>query len=352
MDEQNPTGGDTGASTPDPIDRLEAFLAAQDGDSTQDDGDDDPAQAEKTEQPENDAQDDKQPPITTAQLAQFLGVDESAIDVDEDGAPVFKGKVDGKEQKAKFADLVKTYQLQAHAENRVREAAAKEQAAERRLQEADQAIQAKLQEQQQSLANTAQLAAVLQEELKGEYQSINWDELWQTNPAQARSIERRFEQRQQRINGVFQQIQARTAQAQQQAVQMRQAAAEQNDRRQREQLLKLVPEWSDQATFAKERVEILQWVEKSGVDPQDLDLSKASQVALLRRAWQHDTLQQSKPAVEKQVRAAPKLVKPGTSQQADTTNTAMLKSLKQQVKQTGGRGSKALEQYLLAAGKA
>lgn len=355
----NPTAGDSGASNPDPIARLENFLAAQDGDTSQPQAsegkpaDAEPAQAATPDKPEGDAPaKSDEPQITTAQLASFLGVDESEIDVDDDGQPVFKTKVDGKESAAKFADIRKSYQLGIHAENRAREAANKEAAAQRKMQEADQAIQSKLQEQQSSLQQLGQMAAILQQELTGEYQSINWDALWQQDAAQARALERRFEARQQRVNGVFQQINARGQQAQQQAEQQRKANEERNQQAQSERLVTLIPEWKDAAVFQKERDDILGWVQKTGFDVGDFDLNKATHVSALRQLWQHATLQASKPGIEKKVREAPKLVKPGAATQADTSNSAVLKDLKSKVKETGGKSTDAVKQWLLAKGLA
>lgn len=356
--EQNPTPSNGDASTPsDPISRIEAFLDGHDGDGASEDEGASQASEKAQNPPDKPSGDepgeDKEPQFTTAHLAQFLGIDESMIDVDADGQPVFKTKVDGKEGSAKFQDFLKDHQLKGAAENRVREAAEKEKAAERRLQEADTAIQARLQETQANLQNLAQINAVLQQELAGERNSINWDALWQENPAQARAYERRFDERQQRINGVFQQIQMRNAQAHQQAEALRVQNAQKTEAQQRERLLKLVPEWSDPTTFAKERSEILTWFEKSGLSQEDFDLNKASQVVALRRAWQQDTLQKSKPEVENRLKTAPRLVKPGQAPQPSESATAKAKSLKASIKSASpSESTKAFADYLLATGQA
>ena len=358
MEQQNTTP-DGGASTPNPIDRIQAFLAAEDGDSTGQtddagDGDADPKNAANNP---DDPQDgvpgkDGEPQITTAHLAQFLGIEESEIDVDDSGQPVFKTKINGKEGTAKFQDFLKDYQLRGHAENLTHEAAKLEKAAERKLQEADQVIQAKYAEQHEAHRQVASLALAMQQELQTERQSYNWDSIWSADPAQARALERRLDEKQQRINGVMQQIAMRDQHVRANAEAQRKANEEKAANAQAERLLKLIPEWKDQAVYAKERQELLSWLEKSGFDPDEVDLSKASQVHLLRKTWQHDTLQKAKPAIENKVRTAPKLVKPGTTPQAETGNTAELKNLKHQVKQTGSSGTKALEAWLLKSGKA
>jgi hypothetical protein len=353
--QQNPTPAG-GASTPvDPIDRIEAFLAAEDGDSGtgNDDTSDDPKQPAATPDKPDDGEQgkDSEPQFTTTHLAQYLGLDEAAIDVDEDGQPVFKSKIDGKESPVKFQDLLKSYQLQGHAENRTREAAEREKAAERKLQEADQAIQAKYQEQQASIQQVATLAQAMQQELQAEWQSYNWDAIWAENPAQARALERRLGEKQQRINGAMQQLAQRDAQARQQVEQARKDNEQKALQAQERRLVSLIPEWSDQEVGTKEMQDIRVWAAKAGIEAEELNLKSASTWFALRRAWQHDTLQKSKPAIEAKVRAAPKLIKPGQAPQQEG-NESQLRSLKQHARTTGGDSTKAVAAWLQAKGLA
>jgi hypothetical protein len=355
MEQQNPTAGDSGASTPNPEDRIAAFLDAQDGGSSgESEQSGDPQNASDTDKPEKDAPaKDSEPQFTTAHLAAYLGVDEADIDVDTDGQPVFKTKVDGKEGSAKFSDLRKTYQLQAHAENRTREAAQREQAAERKLQEADQVIQQRHAQVEQSLQQVQQLAAIASDELGREYNAIPWAELKQADPGRAALLEVEFQKRAQRIQGVSQEINNRRAQAQAQAEQQREQAKQQSLVTEYRRLTDLIPEWKDSAVAEKERQELLTWIDKSGIDRDGLDLTKASQVALVRRAWKHDTLQASKPAIENKVRTAPKLVKPGQSQTQGEGSAQRVKALKQQIRTSKpGDSTKAFADFLLGTGMA
>lgn len=355
MDPQNPTAGNSGASTPDPLDRIQAYLDADSGEETSAEDTGSPASnatnASKTPDKSDEGDEgSREPQFTTSHLAQFLGIDESMVDVDEEGQPVFKTKIDGKESAAKFQDFLKDYQLKGHAENRAREAAEKEKAAERRMQEAEQAIQQRLAEQQQNLQSVAQLAALAQQELEGEYKSINWAALAQQDAGQAFALKQRFEERQQRINGLFGELQRRNQHAKQEAERLSQENQQKQERQQRERLLNLIPEWKDPSVFAKEREELLGWAERTGFDHSELDLNRAAHVYLLRRSWQHDTLQSAKSVVEKQVRTAPKLVKPGQAPQPEQAQAATLKSLKQQMKAPGKAGAKAVEAWLLQKG--
>jgi hypothetical protein len=365
--QQNPTGGDSGASTPtDPIDRFEAFLAAQDADTSGQpddagDGDAEPKNAAKTtDKPDGDDQaKDAGPQITTSQLAQFLGIDEADIDVDEDGSPIFKNKIDGKESTAKFQDIRKAYQLQGHAENTTRAAAEAQKAAQARLQEADQVIQARFQQQQQEMQVVQQLAASLREDLNNEYKAVPWDDLWRNDAGQARALERRFEERLGRINGADQQIRQQAAQAAQQLQAQQQANVQRTLQAEAQKLREVIPEWADRATAVKEQGELTEWAMSRGYDPRYLDAlhnalvpNAAVVIRDLRNAWKHDTLQKSTPEIENRLRQAPKLVKPGQPVTQGEHQAANRKSLLQNIKSASQTHStKAFEEFLLKTGQ-
>lgn len=376
MSNEQPTAGDSGASSADPVDRIEAWLNASNEDSSTTNQDkpagDEPAEPDDKpatpEKPESDAPGvETEPQFTTAQLAAFLDIDESLIDIDESGKPVFKNKIDGKEGAAKFADYVKSYQLQGHAENRVREAAAKEAAAQARLQEAEQAIQARYQQAEQNLQQVHALTAVADEQLMREFRAVPWDDLRLQNPGEYAARLAEFNARKGQINGVFQEINARKQQAAQQAQwQQHQAELQRQEAQQKalqgeiQRVTEVIPEWKDMAVAQKESADIREWALKRGYDQPYLSALSAGLIpgaALIvqdmRRAWKHDTLQQSKPAIENKVRTAPKLVKPGAQAQVDpNAPPPQLKSLKQQARTTGRTSTKAVMDYLMASGKA
>jgi hypothetical protein len=369
MDQQNPTPAG-GASTPsDPIDRIEAYLAAQDGgdsnEQTTDDaqagaGGEQNSAAKPTDKPEDgEPGENKEPQFTTAHLAQFLGIDESMIDVDEAGQPVFKTKIDGKEGAAKFQDFLKDHQLKGAAENRVREAAEREKAAERKLQEADQAIQAQYQHAMQVLQTADQRLALAQQEIDYDKSQINWQELWATDPGRAGQLRDYYEARMARIQKAhYENAQQQQAMAQQ-AEQRRAQAALQMRATQSRALLEMVPEWKDSAVMQKEGGAVREWALGRGYDPAFLDAvnagvmpNAAAFVRDLRSAWQHDTLQKSKPEIENKLRAAPKLAKPGQPANQGENKAADLRALKQKARMPGRAGNDAIDAWLIASGAA
>ncbi len=340
MDQENPTAGDGGASI---TDRIESFLAAQDAPEQTPE----PTQAETQAkepnaapevEPEEGATEEQQPQISTADLAKLLGVDESLIDLDEDGTAKFKTKIDGKEGAAKFAEFLKTHQIQGHAENRAREVAAKEAAIQARMQEVEQQAQAKLQ-------HIEQLGNVAAQELMREYQSIDWNALRAADPGQYAALRADFQERNGKLQQVFQTVQQQAQHRQAQAAMQRQEFIA----KQAERLPDLIPEWKDSAVANKEREEIRAWATKAGFEASELDgFVLAHHVKVMRNAMLYDKLQESKAAVEKKVRAAPVLVKPGQSQQVDS-KTQSVRNLRAQVKASGGKSG--IEELLMASGK-
>jgi hypothetical protein len=347
-DNENPTPSNEGASI---TERLEKYLAAEDSpepadtqSATQDAAVDEPEKqaAQTQDKPEGDVPgDDKQPQITTADLAKYLGVDESALDVDGEGNPVFKTKIDGKEGSAKFNDIVKSYQIQGHAENKARAVAEQEKALQTRMQEADQAFA-------QRLNHAEALTKLAAEELMAEFNQYDWKALEShADQGAVAALKLRFRERQEKIGGALQNIGS-------QRQQLDQKAQHQNAQRlqvETEKLPTLIPEWKDAEVAKREVAELGEYVLKAGY-PQAfvaaLNHSSALEVSTVRKAMLFDRLQGAKPAIENRVRTAPKIVKPGQAQQDGAGQ--QLRSLKQTVIKSGGK-SNSVADWLIAAGK-
>lgn len=333
--EQNPTPTEGGAST---LDRLERYLAAQDAPDQPNQDESPDAGASNDVKPDGDGQQSDEPQVTTSDLAKFLGIDETAIDLDEDGTVKLKTKVDGVEGAAKLQDLLKSYQLQEHVDKKSREAAEREKALQTRQQEVEQQFSQRL----QYAENLANIAA---SQLEQEFRSVDWKSLEQTDPGQAALMRQKFQERHNELRGVLFNIEQNKAQQEQQQAQARHQMLAQESQK----LSQVIPEWKDAAVAGKEQGEIREWALKQGISAQDLDMvAQASHVAVMRKAMLYDKLQQSKASIENKVRKAPVLVKPG--QAVQNSKEMELRNLKQAVKKSGGKAD-AVEAYLLATGK-
>jgi hypothetical protein len=340
LDGENPTAGDGGASI---TDRIERMLVAdstpeQQTESQATAGDEAATQQVEPENGDRQQEPEPQSTVTTADVAKYLGVDESMLDVDEDGTIKVRTKIDGKDGAAKFADLLKDYQIRGHAENKAREVAEREKAIQARAQEVEQ-------QHAQRLQQVEHLTKIAAGQLMREYQSIDWNALRTQDPGQYAALRADFQERNTQLQAAFQSVGYQNQQQQAQAeAQKRQVLAEQESK-----LPELIPEWKDAEVASKERAKLVTWALKSGFEAAEVgNLMHAHHVAVMRKAMLYDELQKSKPAIEAQVRAAPKLVKPGQAQVVDS-KTQAVRNLKTQIKASGGK--KGIAEFLIATGK-
>lgn len=342
MEEQKPTLGSEGAST---LDRLTAYLSAekppeQQTQSPMPDGNagDEIADVTTVETDDGAPEGEQQPQLTTSDLAKILGQSEDALDVDDDGNVMFKLKIDGKEVAPKLADILKSYQVQGHADNKAREVAEREKALQTKAQEVEQQFKQRL-EYAEGLTNIAAT------QLMEDYKSINWQALEAENPGHAALLRQKFQDKQAQLRGVYQNIEQNRRQMMAKAQEQLQAHVA----KEAERLVELIPEWKDAQVANKERAEIREWGLKQGFKAEEMDaVFNASIVKVLRQAMKHDQLQQKKPEIENKVRKALTIAKPG--QPAQNGQAQKVLNAKQAVIKSGGKKG-TLAAYLIASGK-
>lgn len=358
MTQENPTAGNSGASIED---RLVAYLSEPEEQQPKEHAETAepvkvaeahvPETKTQSEEPkEGDHSEDDGPQVSTADLAKMFGVDESVLDVDEDGTLRIKGKIDGKESPAKLSDLLKDYQIRGHAENKARDAAEVERRANARMQEVENHAQARLQ-------NVEALTSLAKQDLMQEFQSIPWAQLEQQNAGQAALLKQKFQERANRLNGVEQYVgQQKQAHMMNLDNQRKQVVMQES-----EKLAEAIPEWKDAEVRQKETQEIWKLAAAKGVPPEILTIlsdglttpygvvpPSAGLIAIIRAGLMQQKQQESKPLIENKVRSAPRIVKPG--QGALSTKETRTRDLKQSVQKSGGKHG-SLEAYLIATGK-
>lgn len=335
-EQENPTP-DEGASIQD---RLERYLAADDGEEPQQSAPQEDAEPQEPVETEDDAPDESdEPQLSTSELAKYLGVDEDMLDADENGDLFIKTKIDGQEGRAKFQDFVKSYQLQGHIDNQSREIAAQKQAFQNAIAEQQQAITQRMQ-------YVEDMAGIAQQTLMNDYHGINWAQLSRDDPAEYVAKQHEFQQRSAQLNQVLQTVQMER----QQAAQQQQQTFQQMLQHEAQRLTELIPDWKDAEKAKAERTELREWGKSIGLPQQDIDgVSNALYVQIMRKAMLYDKSQQSKTIMEKKVRTAPKLVKAG---QPDTISRGdkTVRDLKTNIRKSGGKSG--VVEYLLATGKA
>ena len=324
------------------LDRLEALLSAEDAPQEPSDPQQEAKQADvpATEpDPEDAPEQDGETPneYQLADVAKLLGADESLLDVADDGSVMVKTKIDGEEGKVKFADLIKSYQLQGHVDKQVREAADMR----KQAQEYAQAVQQQTQVQQAVVGKIAE-AKVIEQQL-AQYQGINWNALEDSDPVQAMRLQRQFGELKQAYQAKVDEVNQAQNYVQQQKSQHTAASLE----TERQALMKACPEWSSEAVATKEKQAITADLLSRGYSERDIQgLSDHKAVLLARDAMLYRQQKAAGSTTEKLVRQAPKITKPGSTA---SRNTNAVQKLHQEVRKTGSRQS--VVDYLLATGK-
>ncbi len=211
-------------------------------------------------------------------------------------------KVDGKEELRPLSEVVKGYQIASAGYQRLSEAAAQKESFQREQQQVREALGQRIQ-QAEALFTAAQ------QQMLGDYQRINWQQLRAENPAEYAALSADFSQRQQALQQYVQQI----GLAKQQEAQAAEQSRSQVIPAEREKLLALRPEWRDPVQAKEAQDAITSLGHKLGFSDAELNsITDHRQMLALDMAARYAKLQAAQPAKLKQVRAAPQMAKPGT----------------------------------------
>jgi hypothetical protein len=213
-------------------------------------------------------------------------------------------KIDGVEKQVPLSDVLKSYQLEGHVNNKSIELSNARAAFEQERQQAAAQLQAQFR-QNQDLGNVAM------QMLTHEYQRVDWNTLRANNPAEYAALQAEFQQRQGQIQ---QYIGALNQQAQHQQMEQ-QRAMQQMVAQEHERLLNAVPEWRTPETFAKDKEAMTKYALSLGF--KDAELSQIFDhryMRVLHDAARYQALQASSPEALKKVRQAPVMGAPGSRQ--------------------------------------
>lgn len=211
-------------------------------------------------------------------------------------------KIDGVEKLVPLQDVLKSYQLEGHVNNKSIELS-------NQRTQFDQEREGWRQATQQALAQHQAMGQAALQMLNHDFSRVDWNALRTQNPAEFAALQAEYSQRQQQIQGFLQNV---TLQQQQESAQQQQAL-QQAIAKEREMLMDVNPEWRDPAAFAKDREMMVNYARSLGYKDAELNsIYDHRQMRILRDAARYQELQASKPQVLKQVRQAPPMAKPGS----------------------------------------
>jgi hypothetical protein len=278
----------------------------------------------KKDEPKDDAQTEEEAEASyesLTELAEALGWDlDKILDLEA------STKIDGKEGKARLRDLLKSYQLEGHLNQKLMT-----HAEERKAFETER--QTFLQQHQHKLTQLDAGLQVAQKMLEGEFSQVDWQNLQDTNPLEFNQKYVAFQQRQAQLNNIAGMLGQERSKAKQQA-----DAQEQSYLAEQSKLMESkIPEWADAKVREKDIADMSVVLnQKYGVTEAELkNLRDHREILIARDAWRWQKLQQSKPALLNKVKAAPKLLKPGAPQSRAAQEGLLLKQERDRLRKSG-----------------
>lgn len=262
-------------------------------------------EAQETEEPQTTEAKEAEPKEDEAEEVDYADLDDylskSGIEPESFRALPVRVKIDGEEKLIPLSDVLKSYQLEGHVNNKSIELSNDRKS----FDEERQAVRAMATQQLQRNESLAQAAQQL---LNQDFEAVNWNELRAENPGEYAARLTEFQTRQNRISQLVEQINATRNEASQQENQN----TGERVAKERERLLEARPQWRDEVTFAKDREQMVKYAKTLGYSDAELaQVLDHRALLVLDNAARYAALQASKPEALKRVRQAPKVGAPG-----------------------------------------
>lgn len=275
-------------------------------------------------------------------------VGEQPAEPAEDGQPRYTVKVDGEEQEVTLDELVRGYQRNADYTRKTMKVAEERRELGRLREEAERERAAAEAERRQYATELEAAIPALREQLLQRFGGIDWARLAAEDPVRFAEMSPAFEA----LSGQLQQAEAMRHRLRQQQRQQERELQQQRLRHRNEQwraLTKHLPELADPATARREVQAMTNYLVNAGYSRSELDrLVDHRDYILARKAMLYDRMLESKGKVEAQVRALPKVQRPGAAPSRDDRGRERRSQLMNRLRRTGSTedAARAIEELL------
>lgn len=266
-----------------------------------------------------------------ATLAAYLGIDEDRLIVGDDGTVSFNAIIDGETKAVPLKDLAASYQLQGHVNN-------KSMALETERKDFEGVKTKVFDELKQRVEGVASLASLLEQELIGDYQKVDWEALRHSDPTEWVALRQEFADKASKIQKSKDLAGEEAARlAEQQKEEFNKNTSEMISY-ERSKMLEKNPEWAD-ADKRKEALGNFKSFLTStyGYTPEDAErISDHRLIEVVKDAMAYR--KGKKTAETKKVKTLPKFQKPGAARtnSASLAKARAVKAKKAAVKKSGG----------------
>lgn len=267
--------------------------------------------------------------LEPAQVAQLLGLEDDALEVDDDGNIQVHAKIDGKPAKVPLKDLRHSYELAETYEERLRQFGRERKAFQDESKTALEQLAAQHQQFHQSVE-------AIDVEYASDFQSVDWVRLREEDPTEYNAKRLDFEDRKQRINQYKAHAQAQT----QQLMEHQQAKIAEQQAEGAKYLVDVfagesyrsAPEWGEQ-----ESQRLAKWIMDKGFSAEEIGQVAVPQVFEWARSamLREEELKVAKATV-KRVTKLTKVTKPGKSKAPAEISKTKTKELRARQRKSGG----------------
>jgi hypothetical protein len=272
-------------------------------------------------------------------LASELGLDNDKLVVDDDGDVFVKLKVNGKDEHVSLKDAIAQTQYYKANEEKSQVLAEERKTFESERTQVAEHIGQRL----QYIQNIGQ---ALEQKLMGEFNTIDWDRLRMTDPAEWAAKQQEFQYRQQELQQMGEAVGQQVSYQNQQADEVYQRERQETLAHERVALTQAVPEWNDEAKMGAEMQDIIRYARENGFPDEELqDVTMSRHVVTLRKAMLYD---QGKTVAQQKVKKAPKMQRAANGQFVKKKQS-QLDNLVKAAKTAKGANKRMLERDAVAS---
>lgn len=236
-------------------------------------------------------------------------IEQLGVDTEKFNSLKVRVKVDGVESNVSLKDTIASFQTQKHVTQKSMAVSEKE----KKIDEINRSLEADRAKTTNFLSELSALITLNENQLTSEYNTIDWQNLQQEDPARWAALKVEFNERIGSIQNAKHQFTERLNKEQRDWEAQQQRSQQERLNVEREALYEKLPEWKDPVKRDSERVEIARFLQsKMGFTDADVNsLTDHRYIIAARNAWLYDKLQSQKPAVQKKLENLPPVMKGG-----------------------------------------
>lgn len=166
------------------------------------------------------------------------------------------------------------------------------------------------------IANSSIVINKMEEQLKSEYQSVDWNSLYESDPGEFSAMHIRFQQRLSEIDNMKGVVANEFSKIKDEMSKKTVENTRENIKREFDYLLSKIPEWKDSAVVLKEQKEISAFLkERYGYSDNDINEVRSAKFVLMARdLLKSKSMNEKMDIAKKKVSNVPNTIKPGTKE--------------------------------------